>query len=157
MKQDNCKGYAIDDVDRTILEMLQKDSKVKIKDITKVTKKSITAIRTRVRKLEKAFIKKYVAILDIEKIGYKENIMVFIRINASRSLFKVKEEVSRIEEVKYAYIITGEYPLVIYATCLNHGHAMRLIDTLRNLPGVVEIKTQVVLEKVKEDMHVRIP
>ena len=42
------------------------------------------------------------------------------------------------EKIKYAYVVTGEYPLFIMAKCLNHQDSMGLIETLRNLPGVEE-------------------
>ena len=54
-------------------------------------------------------------------------------------------------------MVTGEYPLFIMAKCLDHEDSMRLIDQLRNLPGVEEVKTQIVLDKIKEDPSVTIP
>jgi len=34
---------------------------------------------------------------------------------------------------------------------------MKLIDKLRNLPGVEEVKTQIVLDRIKEDTTIIIP
>jgi len=34
---------------------------------------------------------------------------------------------------------------------------MEIIENLRNLPGVEEVKTQIVLDKIKEDPSVIIP
>ena len=41
--------------------------------------------------------------------------------------------------------------------CLDHDNAMDLIEKLRNLPGVEEIKTQIVLDRIKEDHTIIIP
>jgi len=43
------------------------------------------------------------------------------------------------------------------AKCLDHEDSMRLIDQLRNLPGVEEVKTQIVLDRIKEDTTIIIP
>jgi len=55
------------------------------------------------------------------------------------------------------YVVTGEYPLFIMAKCLDHEDSMRLIVQLRNLPGVEEVKTQIVLGKINENTSVIIP
>jgi len=65
-------------------------------------------------------------------------------------------------------VVTGEYPLFIMAKCLDHEDSMRLIGLdhedsmrlivqLRNLPGVEEVKTQIVLGKINENTSVIIP
>jgi len=43
------------------------------------------------------------------------------------------------------------------AKCLDHEDSMDLIENLRNLPEVEEVKTQIVLDKIKEDPSVIIP
>lgn len=59
--------------------------------------------------------------------------------------------------IKFAYIITGVYPIFIMAKCLNHEDFMDLIENLRNLPEVEEVKTQLVLDRIKEDPTIIIP
>ena len=41
--------------------------------------------------------------------------------------------------------------------CLGHEEALGLIEKLRNLPGVEEINTQIVLDRIKEDHSIIIP
>jgi len=69
----------------------------------------------------------------------------------------VKKEIKNIEKIKYAYVITGEYPLFLMAKCLDHEDSMDLIENLRNLPEVEEVKTQLVLDRIKEDPAIIIP
>jgi DNA-binding Lrp family transcriptional regulator len=63
----------------------------------------------------------------------------------------------KMEKIKYAYVVTGEYPLFIMAKCLNHNDSLWLIEILRNLPGVEEVKTEIVLDRIKEDHSIIIP
>ncbi|MHA2390402.1 MAG: Lrp/AsnC ligand binding domain-containing protein [Promethearchaeota archaeon] len=69
----------------------------------------------------------------------------------------IKKEIETMEKIKYAYVVTGEYPLFLMAKCLNHQDSMELIETLRNLPGVEEVKTEIVLDRIKEDHSIIIP
>jgi len=147
----------VDSTDKLILELLQEDAKITIREIAEKTDKSATAIRGRIQRLEKELIKKYVALIDCRQLGYREMVMVSLRINATKPLELVKKEIESMEKIKYAYVVTGEYPLFIMAKCMDHEDSMILIEKLRNLPGVEEIKTQIVLDRIKEDTTIIIP
>ena len=43
------------------------------------------------------------------------------------------------------------------AKCLDHGDSMKLIDQLQNLPEEEEVKTQIVLDRIKENTTIIIP
>ena len=147
----------VDETDKLILELLQEDAKLTIREIAEKTDKSATAIRARIQRLEKDLIKKYVALIDCRQLGYREMVMASLRVNATNPLELVKQEIENMEKIKYAYVVTGEYPLFIMAKCLNHQDSMGLIETLRNLPGVEEVKTEIVLDRIKEDHSIIIP
>ena len=164
MATDNTKPIEIDEIDREILDLLQNDGKITINKIAeKVSEKlgqkpkSATAIRARVQKLEETLIKKYVALIDCSHLGYREMVMASIRVNSQLPIEEVKTKIEKIEKIKYGYVVTGEYPLFIMAKCLDHEDSMKLIDQLRNLPGVEEVKTQIVLDRIKEDTTIIIP
>ncbi|MFX1461528.1 MAG: hypothetical protein ACFFBF_00595 [Promethearchaeota archaeon] len=40
---------------------------------------------------------------------------------------------------------------------MNHSDSMEFIEKLRNLPGVEEVKTKIVLDRIKEDHSIIIP
>jgi len=147
----------IDEFDKQILDLLQNDAKLTIASIAEKIDKSPTAVRARIQKLEKVLIKKYVALIDCRQLGYREMVMASLRVNSSEPLDKVKDKIEGMETVKYAYVITGDYPIFIMAKCLDHDDSMSLIEKLRNLPGVEEVKTQIVLDRIKEDPSIIIP
>ena len=113
MTADNAISPIVDDVDKKILELLQEDAKMTISKIAQTTKKSQTAIRSRIQRLEKTLIKKYVALIECRNLGYREMVLASIRVNSSQPLEEVKAKIEEIEQIKYAYIVTGEYPLTI--------------------------------------------
>ena len=151
------KNFDVDGTDKQILELLQEDGKMTIREVAEKTKMSQTAIRTRIQKLEETLIKKYMAIIDCRKLGYREMVIASLRVNSRRPLEQIKVEIERMTQIKYAYIITGDYPIFIMAKCLDHTDSMNLIENLRNLPEVEEVKTQLVLDRIKEDHTIIIP
>jgi DNA-binding Lrp family transcriptional regulator len=157
MTATNLKLPEIDGIDKNILELLQNDAKITIKEISVKVGKSPTAIRSRIVRLEENLIKKYVALIDCRQLGYREMVIASLRVNSSEPLERIKRHIESMEKIKFAYIVTGEYPLFIMAKCMDHEDSMGLIEKLRNLPGVEEIKTQIVLDRVKEDHTIIIP
>ncbi len=157
MTTNNSLLIEIDECDKQILELLQKDAKIKITEISEIINKSATAVRVRVQRLEKQLIKNYMAIIDCRKLGYREMVLASLRVNSSQSLEEIKSQIEKIPEINYAYIVTGEYPIFLMFKCLGHENAMILIEELRKLPGVQEVKTQLVLDRIKEDHSIIIP
>ena len=153
----NSTNGIIDNTDKQILELLQENAKLTIREIADKTEKSQTAIRSRIQRLERELIKKYIALIDCSKLGYREMVMASLRVNSRRPLEQIKEEIENMKRIKFAYIITGDYPIFIMAKCLDHGDSMDLIENLRNLPEVEEVKTQLVLDRIKEDPTIIIP
>ncbi len=147
----------INKIDKQILDLLQNDAKITIKEISNLVGKSQTAVRSRLQRLEKDYIKKYVALIDCRELGYQEMVMASLRVNASYPLKDVKTKIENMEKIKYAYVITGEYPLFLMAKCMDHKDSMKLIQNLRDLPGIDEVKTEIVLDRIKEDHSIIIP
>jgi len=155
--KNGCSFEELDPKDKTILTEIQKDAKITIAALSKITDLSQTAVRARLDKLNKSFVRGYHALLDCSKMGYREALLASLRLNSTLSLAGIKERIDAMPEIKFAYITTGDYPVFVMAKCLGHDHAMRLIEQLRNLPGVEEVKTQMVLDRIKEDPTVIIP
>ncbi|MBN1800656.1 MAG: Lrp/AsnC family transcriptional regulator [Candidatus Lokiarchaeota archaeon] len=148
----------IDDKDKKILDILQHDAKTSLRDMAKETGLSTTAIRARLNKLkEEEVIKSQITLIDCSKLGYREMVLASLRVNSSQPLDQIKKKIDEMEKIKYAYIITGEYPLFLMFKCLDHGDSIKQIEALRNLPGVEEVKTQIVLDRIKEDHSIIIP
>jgi len=152
------KLVELDEIDKKILRILQLNAKTSLRDIEDQVEISTTSIKKRIdRLIEKQVIKQYITLIDCRHLGYREMVMASLRVNSSHPLEKVKKQIETMEKIKFAYIITGDYPIFVMAKCLDHSDSMKIIENLRNLPGVEEVKTQIVLDKIKEDPSVIIP
>jgi DNA-binding Lrp family transcriptional regulator len=152
------KIVELDETDIEILRMLQLNAKTSLRDIEEKVDMSATSIKKRIDRLIKdQVIKQYITLIDCRHLGYREMVLASLRVNSSHPLEKFKSQIETMEKIKYAYVITGDYPIFVMAKCMDHEDSMELIKQLRNLPGVEEIKTQIVLDKIKEDPSVIIP
>ncbi|MBT8220185.1 MAG: Lrp/AsnC family transcriptional regulator [Bacteroidia bacterium] len=100
----------MDQVDRKILNLLQENSKITIKELSAKLNLSTTPIFERIKRLEKeGVISNYVAILDKDKIGKK--LTAFIHISLSNHTRDAVDEFARVviqhDEVKACYHVTG--------------------------------------------------
>jgi DNA-binding Lrp family transcriptional regulator len=121
-------------------------------------KTSLTSVQTRIKKLtDGGIIKRYQAILECSKLGYREMLMAHCRVNSNVLIEKVLQELEKIADIKMLYMTTGDYPIFIMAKCLSKEEQIALLERIRQTEGIEDIRTQIVMKKVKEDLRVKIP
>jgi len=100
-----------DKVDLSILNLIQEDSTITIKEMAKRLNVSTTPIFERLKRLEKqGVIQKYVALLNPKKVGKKLQVFVDISVVDHR-ITAIDDFVAHIEkfpEIMECYHITGE-------------------------------------------------
>ncbi len=104
--------HTLDDTDRAILHYLQEDATLKTRELAARLNLSYTPVYERVRRLEReGVIRKYVALIDREKVGKK--LMVFCHIALKEHSLamgeKFVEAIMAIPEVLECHNISGDY------------------------------------------------
>ena len=143
--------FPLDDIDRKIISYLKVNSKTKLTTLSKKLNIPVSTIHTRIKKLEKeGIIKKYTIEIDYKKIGYEIQTFILIKYDANsiktqRDLLK---ELLRLPNVDKGYIITGEWDILLMCRFQTIDDLSRFIlDRLRNIGGVKETYTLVVLQE----------
>ena len=101
----------LDIIDIKIINFLQKNARMQIKDIAKEVYLSSPAVSTRIERLEKAgIIKGYHASIDMVKMGYyiKAFIDVVIPPDKKAEFYKYIEKVKNVIECNF---VTGEFSM----------------------------------------------
>lgn len=106
----------LDETDRKILHYLQQDATLKTRELSEKLNLSYTPVYERVRRLEKeGVIKKYVALLDREKVGKK--LMAFCNIALKEHSKTMGEKfvkaVVAMPEVLECFNISGDYDFLL--------------------------------------------
>ena len=121
--------FALDDINRDILDLLQIDGRMSYRDIADQIGLTAPAVTERIRKLEEAgVIKGYRAVVDYEALGFP--ILCIVRLNAPRGASGVDEKIQSIPEVIEANRVTGSESHVIRARVRSTRHLEQLLQEL---------------------------
>ncbi len=106
----------IDDIDRQLLKILQNKSDYTTKELARMVHLTPTPVFERIKRLEKTgIIRKYVAILDAEKL--QSGFQVFCNIRLKQHTKEIGKAfidgIMQIEEVTECYNISGDYDFML--------------------------------------------
>lgn len=146
--------YKLDDKDRKILEILQKDGKTSIKEIAYKIGLSSTPVYERIKHLEKnKVINHYTAVLNKEKLGLELSVFcqVSIQYHTDSLIRKFESAIKSMEEIKEAYHIAGnfDYLLKVVVHDSKQYHHF-VIDKLSKLDAVRTVQSNFVMFETKK-------
>lgn len=123
-------GARLDDIDRSLLEELQRDGRVSYTELGRRVALTAPAVAERVRRLEEAgVIKGFHADVDAAKVGFP--ITAFVRWTSSGPDCAHLGEVARdIPEIVECSRVTGEASYILKIHARTVGHLEELIDRL---------------------------
>jgi Lrp/AsnC family leucine-responsive transcriptional regulator len=145
----------LDAVDVAMLRALQGDGRLTVRQLAEKVHRSPTPVFERLRRLEtQGFIRKYVAIVDADKVG--QGFLVFCQvklkqINRDIAMDFVKR-VSLLSEVTECYNVSGayDYLLKVYAPSMRDYQEF-VLNKLGSLDSVGAIESTFVMSEIKHD------
>ena len=143
----------LDELDKRILNELQKDARISNAELARRVNLSPPATHARVKRLEeKGAVQRYVALLDRQRTGY--DMLCFVRVSLQlHDLDQVTgfhEAVREIPEVLECHHVTGDYDYLLKVLAHNTEDLENfLVNRLTPIPGVAQIHTSLVLREVK--------
>lgn len=150
----------LDQIDFQILSLLQKDGSLTYKEIAGKIRRSTTTVVERTKALkENGYIKKTVALVDIQKIRTLMVAYPHIRLNkqSEENIIAFKKEMDKFEEVMECYQITGQYDFmikIVISNMVSYNEFLR--DKIGKLPYVGTIESYLVLSEFKHDTAYRL-
>lgn len=147
------KSKPLDDIDRSILDLLQQDSSLSHKEIAGKLHKTVTPIHLRIRRLrEEGFIRRYTVILDPAKVG-RELIaytQVTLKEHTQEALLAFREQVVKLTEVMECYHMNGTFDFLLRIAIRDmKEYSEVLMAKLSMLPDVGTMNTFFVMSEVK--------
>lgn len=150
----------LDKVDLQILRALQENARLTTKELAAKVCLSSTPVFERLKRLEtNGYIKKYIAILDAEKLN--QGFMVFCKIKMERMSYDIASEfsevISNIPEVTECYNISGsfDYLLKIYASDMKHYQSF-ILNVLGRIEHLAALESVFVMDIIKHDYGLHI-
>ncbi|MGV9103926.1 MAG: Lrp/AsnC family transcriptional regulator [Candidatus Thorarchaeota archaeon] len=140
----------LDDIDRTIIEMLKEDGRRSYSEIAEHVDRTEVTVRRRVNNLlEEGVIRCFTIDVDPLKIGRRIRAIIRVKLNMKEAS-AIAEEVKHFKEVTDAYILDGSCGLMLKIVLDNLTELRKFLeDEFGSLPGVGEVETCIVLEDIK--------
>ncbi|MBO9359849.1 MAG: Lrp/AsnC family transcriptional regulator [Thermomicrobium sp.] len=139
----------IDALDRSIIRLLQEDSRMPSAEIARRLGVAERTVRARINRLVEDGIVKLVAIVNPSALGYDVTADIFLEVEPGR-LEEVAQQLVAMEEVAYVGLTTGERDISIQVFVPSVDALYRFItEKLQRIPGVIGTTTYVVPRVLK--------
>ncbi|KNY06279.1 MULTISPECIES: Lrp/AsnC family transcriptional regulator [unclassified Microbacterium] len=134
------KHPILDDVSKTIVELLQEDGRRSYSDIGRAVGLSEAAVRQRVQRLTEAGVMQIVAVTDPMQLGFRRQAMIGIRVSGDTRV--VAEKIAEIPAIDYVVITVGSFDVLAEVVCEDDDDLLALInDSIRPIDGVLSTET----------------
>ena len=144
-------SQSIDEIDAKILELLQRNGRMKRSDVADEVDLSISAVSERMRKLEeRGVIEGYAAIVDAKRLRLDITAFIRVSVDGSEHYSDFVDRVTDMEHVLELHSITGEGSHVMKVRTADTTALERFLSEIQALPGVSKTTTSIVLSTFKE-------
>lgn len=151
----------LDDFDRRILKILQTEGRMPNSELAERVGLSPTPCLRRVKALERSgVIKSYRAILDRKSVGLGLTILVGIKVDGHRddNAQAIQKALCAMPEVIECHLVSGETDFLLQVAVPDlESYEKFLLGTLLKLPMVKDIRSNVVIRTVKENVPLPLP
>jgi len=140
----------LDLIDLDILKELQKDGRKSFSDIAKKLKLAVGTVRNRYQRLERDKVIHIIGWTDPIKAGYNSYARINIEVKPAGEVTKVVEALSKIEQVRFMALTSGNYQIEVNLICEDHTELVDVIQNkIQNIIGVYDTNTTVYFKVLK--------
>ena len=136
-----------DKIDDKIIGYLRDDARESFVEIGKKLKLSESAVRRRVKNLvDSGVIEKFTVEMGETNTT---SAIVLISVDSATDTSKVSTKLTKLEDVKTVYEITGQYDISVIIRSGNIAEINICIDELRKIQGVIDTNTVIILRTIR--------
>lgn len=143
----------MDAKDKALLAMLQEDCKNTTKYYANALGLSSTAVYERIKRLERTgIIKKYVALVDAQKVDKAFTVMCHVRLvqHTKNNVLLFEKEVIKLEEVAECYHVSGDYDYLLKVNVSNmEAYREFMVTKLTSIENIGSTQSAFVINEVK--------
>ena len=151
----------IDNIDRSILNKLQKNGRLSNVQLAAEVGLSESACLRRVKLLEDSgIIDRYVMLINQGAIGKPGNVFVRVTLDGQQreKLAAFEAEISKVAEVMECYLMSGDFDYLLRVITRDNDDYVRVHNKLTSLSGVMRVQSSFAMKTVldKTEMPVDI-
>ncbi|MBQ7518008.1 MAG: Lrp/AsnC family transcriptional regulator [Bacteroidales bacterium] len=145
----------LDEIDVQILKTLQKNAKLTTKELAEAVNLTPTPVFERQKRLERqGYIKKYVAILDPDKLN--RSLQVFCKVKLKQINHEIADaftrQIKHMPEVIECYNTSGAYDYLLKVrACDMKQYQQFILTKLGEIDSVASIESTFVMSEIKQN------
>lgn len=148
------KSMKIEELDRKILNVLNRDARMSFRRIAKELEISPTTLYTKVKKLEKSgVLKGYIPLIDKESVGYDLMAIISLRVRQEKDI-EVQKAIAKFPQVGAVYEVTGNWDLILVCYFKGRDDLANFLKKELPLSNIERTMTHLVLNVVKEEKRI---
>jgi Lrp/AsnC family leucine-responsive transcriptional regulator len=153
--------HQLDDKNKQILEILQRDAKLSVKEIASRIQLSFTPTYERIKNMEEAgIISGYVALLNRNALGLKvvAYCSLSLKEQSKQAQMEFEAAVREVPQIVDAVTLSGQHDYLLKIVVQDiEDYNQFLVDVFSTLPHIDHFQSNIVLSEVKNDTALRIP
>ncbi len=150
----------LDEIDVNILRILQENSHLSVKEIAAQVNLSSTPVFERVKRLERTgIIKKYVAVLDAEKLNMGFSVFCNVKLRSIRHevVDAFARRICECPEVSECYSVSGQYNFMLRVRVPDmQAYRQFLLKVLGEIDSVASVDSSFVMSEEKSSHSIKL-
>lgn len=145
----------IDEKDREILKLLEKNARISNADIAKKIGMAPSAVLERVRKLERrGVIEGYETRINARVLGLGLSTIVRVKTSENVGSMNHGHELAALPEVRKVYCLAGEYSYLLEVCVQDTEAQIRFLAKIGKIKGLEDSETILILQTIKDSIAV---
>ena len=149
---------SLDELDLQILQLLQQNARITVKEISETIHLSTTPVHERIKRLEQSgVIMQYVTLLDRDKVGRGLMVICYVSLKAHSKTAGVQfiKTMNALQEVVECYSISGEFDFMLKVACKDmNAYYDFHVNKLSQLENMGNVQSVFVMGVIKETVNV---
>jgi Lrp/AsnC family transcriptional regulator, leucine-responsive regulatory protein len=135
----------LDRKDFALLDALQQNASQRLEDLARLVKLAPSSVHERLRRLEReGVIRRWTVDVDAAALGL--DVVAFVGIRATRPCSELLESMKKIPSIEECHSVAGDLSMILKVRVRNTVALLSLSEHLRQIPGIEQTETTIVLK-----------
>jgi Lrp/AsnC family transcriptional regulator, regulator for asnA, asnC and gidA len=148
MSEPRRKAPVVDELDRQIIEQLQRDGRMPYTKLGQQIGLSEAAVRHRVQRLTDAGVVQIVGVSNPMVLGRRRIAMIGVK--AEGDTVGISERIAAIDDTEYVVITAGSFDIMVEVVAEDEAALLRITNQIRTISGVRSTESFILLHITKQ-------
>lgn len=135
----------LDRIDTLLLSALQGEGRLRLEDLARRVDLAPSSVHDRLRRLQRdGVIRRWTVDISPEALGL--SVLALVGVRASRPCSELVGALRLVREIEECHSVAGQLSFTLKVRATNTEHLLQLIEQLKQIPGIEDTETTVVLK-----------